>query len=281
MTDETREGIIIRDGAVLVTLGSGSSIASATLSSPTLTNPTLSGTVIGAASTLISNGIAFINISSGSIGNNGALSGVTALPRIYAEGAYIRLPAGAIAAGVPAAAAWYWCVFSSTTAGTIYNSTYTSGIPVVGTQTAFSTTGPGAYTGITTEVTMIQYDLTAGQMGTNGRVLFENKWTMTNNANAKTGNTKFGGTGVGVSTGTVLTSLLNVIERPSIQNRGSASVQIGSVANSGFFGIGSSGSGITYLAINTAAAVTISRTSTKATATDNIILESVADELLR
>src|ERR1043165_8686523 len=96
---------------------------------------------------LSTSGIPFIKASSGTMGNNCAISAMTALPRTFSGGAYLWLPAGAIAAGVPAAASWYWFVASSTTAGTCYNSTYTSGTPTAGTLTAFSTTGPGAFTG--------------------------------------------------------------------------------------------------------------------------------------
>jgi hypothetical protein len=130
------------------------SAGGASLDNQTFANPTITGAVTGTATGLpfvyAKWTIPVITGSSGSIGNNGALTGFTATPaRLFAEGAYVYYPANAIAAGV--AAGFYWTVFSSTTAGTIYNSTYTTGVPVAGTLTAFATTGPGAYTGSTTE----------------------------------------------------------------------------------------------------------------------------------
>jgi hypothetical protein len=130
------------------------SAGGASLDNQTFANPTITGAVTGTATGLpfvyAKWTIPVITGSSGSIGNNGALTGFTATPaRLFAEGAYVYYPANAIAAGV--AAGFYWTVFSSTTAGTIYNSTYTTGTPVAGTLTAFATTGPGAYTGATSE----------------------------------------------------------------------------------------------------------------------------------
>src|SRR5690349_20306203 len=111
----TREGVLYDDtGAMVVTLGSGATIPSATFTSPTITNPTVSGIPVGIPYVLAQCGIPFIKASSGTMGNNGALSGLTALPTTYAK-AFIWLPAGAIAAGVPAAATWYYVQMSSTT----------------------------------------------------------------------------------------------------------------------------------------------------------------------
>ena len=94
--------------------------------------------------TLASIGIPFVIVSSGSMGNNGALSGITAVKATYVN-AYVYLPADAISAG--SAAGWYYAVFSSTTAATVYDNVYTSGVPTIpGSPTAFVTTGPGAYT---------------------------------------------------------------------------------------------------------------------------------------
>lgn len=93
---------------------------------------------------LLSSTIPFVMVSSGTMGNNGALSGLTAVAFAYPR-AYVYLPSGAISAG--SAAGWYYAVFSYTTAATVYNNTYTTGTPTVpASPTAFVTTGPGAYT---------------------------------------------------------------------------------------------------------------------------------------
>ena len=113
--------------------------------------------------------------SSGSIGNNGALTGITALTNTAGlllgagNGVYMYFPLNAIATGI--AAGWYYVVLYSTTAGTIYNNTYTSGVPTIPTSpTAFVTTGPGAYTQTTAAITSYQFTVIGNTLGANGAV---------------------------------------------------------------------------------------------------------------
>jgi hypothetical protein len=222
--------------------------------------------------------IPFVKLSTGSIGNNGALTAITALPTTYAN-AYVWVPAGAIAAGVPAAATWYFAQFSSTTAATIFNNTYTTGIPTIPTSpTAFSTTGPGAFTGDTGTVTGPQYTLLGGAMGANGLWRAYEKWSATNNANAKSKNTTFGGSNL---TGIIsLASTVTWQDIQELQNRGTQATQIVGVNSTGATGIGSFGASVPiYRSIDTSANVTITRQMTAGTATDNVILESYADEV--
>ena len=107
--------------------------------------------------------------SSGTIGDNGALSAITAFTTTYSDGVYLYFPAGKIFAG--SLADHYYCVMSNTTTGTIYNNTYTSGIPAIpASLTPFVTTGPGAYTQALTEITTLSFPdiIPAGFMGING-----------------------------------------------------------------------------------------------------------------
>ena len=131
--------------------------------------------------------IPFILPGAGTMGNNGAITGLTSLPRTYnAPGAYIYLPAGAIASG--SAAGWYWFVASSATAGTVYNNTYSSGTPAApGSPTAFSTTGPGAWT-LATATYFNAYTLAiAGNVvGVNGSVRLTGDVSFSSSTNAKT-----------------------------------------------------------------------------------------------
>ncbi len=145
-------------------------------------------------STITASGIVFIYPSSGTMGNNGALSGITALPYTFSNGAYIFLPAGAVAAGVPASATWYWVVMSSTTAGTVYNSTYAGGEPVAGTATAFATTGPGAFTAGTGAATSITVTVPANTIGINNVVEVAGSWANINSGGTKSVITKIGAT---------------------------------------------------------------------------------------
>ncbi len=182
--------------------------------------------------TIVRSGIPFIKSSSGTMGNNGAISAMTALPRIYSGGAWIYLPAGAICAactasvggggaGNASAVGWYWFVGSSTTAGTVYNSNYTTGIPVIGTTTALAETGPGAYAGITGAITALSVTVPGNSMGINGQVVVDVLYSHSNvGTNLYT--IQYGGiTCMAVSQTTVLTAIANC----TVANRGNTAQQ--------------------------------------------------------
>lgn len=142
-------------------------------------NPTKSPVIV--SSSAIPVGIP----SSGSIGNNGALTGLTAFPVTYSAGIYLYFPAGAIAAG--SAAGKYWTVMSSTTAGTIFNNTYTSGeLTAPASNTAFVTTGPGAYVQDVTEITLRSSTGVTPLMGPTGQLRMSFLLNFPTSANAKT-----------------------------------------------------------------------------------------------
>lgn len=206
------------------------------------------------------------------MGNNGALTGLTALPRTYSSGGYIWLPAGAIAAGVPAAASWYWFVGSSTTAGTVYNSTYTSGHPRPGTATAFATTGPGAFTGDTGTIVGPSITVPANSMGINGRVEVSDARMFNNTAGNKINKVKLGGTDIFTTTET--TQISHVLGMAYAQNRGVTGAQ-----SIGYFYSTSNGSvsGTNIVidgAIATTADTTVTFTFAVAVATDYSVLEN-------
>lgn len=140
--------------------------------------------------------------SSGTMGNNGALTLTTALQNIMSDGCWMSLPVGSIAAGIPAAAGMkYWVVMSSTTVGTVYNNTYTPGTtpptpPVA--PTAFVTTGPGAFTQvISTDVTAYSVTVPANTMGPNGSIDIELWCRANNSAGTKATRCFFGGQNLG------------------------------------------------------------------------------------
>lgn len=142
---------------------------------------------------LSQSGIPFILPSSGTMGNNGALTALTALAQTYSDGCYMYFAAAQIAAG--STAGWYWTVMSSTTAGTVFNNVYTSGQPTVpSSNTAFATTGPGAITGVTTSIPAITVSLVGGSMGNNGELTFEMFDVQPNTAGTKSLNVTLGGT---------------------------------------------------------------------------------------
>lgn len=114
---------------------------------------------------------------SGSMGNNGAVTLGTALDVIYTGGLWLYFPAGAVAAGVPAAPTFLWTVMSSTTVGTVYNSTFDGlSVPAVGsTATPYATTGPGAYTGVTAATVVATIPVAANLLGSTGAIIGD--WT--------------------------------------------------------------------------------------------------------
>lgn len=232
---------------------------------------------LGVPYVIAKSAIPFVKLSSGSIGNNGALSGITALQKAYA-GAYVYVPAGGIAAGVPAAATWYWAVFSTTQAATIYNSIYTTGVPTAGVTTAFATTGPGAFTGATGAVTAQNYAMAGGSMGANGALRMNDQSTGTSNANAKTVTLQFGATAV--SPAFSLASNSSMVTQVAVRNRGAQNDQICTINNAAIFGTGISNSATLFTGIDTSASVTVTRTLNAATATDNVVLEAFEDTVI-
>lgn len=204
--------------------------------------------------------------SSGTIGNNGALSALTALPTTYAQ-CYMYFPINAIAAGV--AAGMYYVVMSSTTAGTIYNNQYTggeAGIPA--NPTAFVTTGPGAYTQTTgAAITLETSTLTGGMMGIDGQLFIYPVWSHNNNANSKIEAITLGGTTVASWTQGATAQASYCVR---VSNRMNAARQV-VVPNAAF---GASATALTYLTKDTSADLVLARTAQLAVATDYIVLES-------
>lgn len=210
--------------------------------------------------------------SSGTMGNNGALSGLTALNQTYSEGIYLYFPANAIFAG--SSAGLYFTVMSSTTAGTVYNNTYTSGIPYApSSNTAFSTTGPGVYTQVNTEITLLTIPIPGGLLGKNGQCIIEALYEYQNSAGTKTIRVKIGGTNFAAPINYTTTVVMRMLSR--FQNINSESFQR-------FIGVAASPAGSpTYTAattawasasINTASNQNLTVTGQLNTATSNLFL---------
>jgi hypothetical protein len=212
-------------------------------------------------------GVAVILPSSGSIGNNGALTLTTALPYIV-DKCYMYFPANAIAAGV--AAGLYYVEMSSTTAGIIYNNTYSSGSPTLPSKTAFATTGPGAYTQTTgADLTLISTTLAGGAMGINGSLAFYPQGSIPNNANTKTLKVSIGGV---VVSQLAQTTIIQENVPTTFRNRGA---QNSNVSNGGGGGFSTSVAvAPTYSTIDTSSNQTVLLTARLANALDYLVLES-------
>lgn len=226
----------------------------------------------GVPYTLAQSAIPFILPSSGSMGNNGAVSGLTALPTTYSGGAWMYFAASQIVSG--SAAGWYWFVGSSTTAGTVFNSTYTSGPVTAGTATAFVTTGPGAFTGEIAEHGGPSITIPAGAMGPNGSLEVWIHSAGTNNANSKQWFPYFNGIAGTVLSGANIASNLNEMALVRTSNRGSAAAQITNPVGAGS-GMGATSGTAVFTSVNTAVSNTYDISLKHAgAATDNMILEA-------
>jgi hypothetical protein len=219
-------------------------------------------------------GISIILPASGSIANNGALTLGTALTTTYSVantgGCYMYFATDTIAVGVPAGL--YYVVMSSTTVGTIYNNTYTSNVPIAPVSpTPFVTTGPGAYTQTTSEVTLITPTIPGGLMGKNGRLTSSGLMVAPANTNSKTVKLKSGA--IAIRTYAAANSGSNsfdLFESFGLRNRNSESIQISGVTSISGYVQGIGGSAFTGLNINTASNFTLSLTGQLAVATDYI-----------
>lgn len=210
--------------------------------------------------------------SSGSVGANGALSGITALPTTYSAGAWMHFPAGAVYSG--SAAGFYWTVMSSTTAGTIYNSTFTPGTSTfcsTGTTTAVSDAGPGAYTASTSEIDMAYWTIPANSMGPNGWAELSEIRVNNNSGNNKTHQVRYSGTGSTIVYQVILTTGPEHQNNVIIRNRGATNRNmVFGISNTPYTaGAGTPG----YMTVDTTANTNLVTTGTKAVATDNVILE--------
>lgn len=232
---------------------------------------------VGGVLKLGASGMMTGNAPTGTIGDNGALTLGTALSVIYAN-CYLHFPANAISAG--SAAGLYYVVMSSTTVGTIYNNLYTSGDPTApAVPTPFVTTGPGAYTGATTEITLRSYTIPAGLMRANSAI--RNAWRggWNNSAGSKTQRVKLGATATYLLAGT--TTVGNAIMQ-IMQNRGQLAKQV-EITDDNAGGVPwrtASTGAMSITTINTANATTVSFTGTMAVATDYILCEAFQCEVL-
>lgn len=216
----------------------------------------------------------FIGIpSSGSVGNNGALTGLTVQNQL-AAGGYMYFPADKIAVGV--AAGLYWVVMSGTTAGTIYNNKYTGGkIEQPATLVPFVTTGPGAFTQSLIEITLFSLTIPGGIIGPYGSLRLRLTGYNNNNANTKTYKASLGAFNF---LSIPVTATWSLPTMKSITNRGVQTSQI-----AGYIGSGDSGpinANNAYGSVDTSADTVLTVTGQLAVASDFIYIESIVLEVI-
>lgn len=216
-------------------------------------------------------GIPMILVSSGSIGNNGALTGVSTLPVTYAD-CYMYFPANAIYTG--SAAGLYYTKMSSATAGTIYKNVYTSGIPTIpANPTAFVTTGPGAYTQTTgSNINLLTVSVPGGYLGNNGTLQIGTMWSNIGNTDNKIMAISFGGTDVQKVTQATAANI-SAEWTTEVMNRGKPTVQVfGPITQVGH---GASTAAMVQGSIDTTTAQNVIAYAQLATATDWVVLEGI------
>lgn len=256
----------IQSGAVLKAVsGVG------TASNVTITGGSITG-VSGVPYTLAMGGIPLIGLSSGSVASNGAISGITALPLTYSA-AYCWFPANILAASI--AAGWYYCTFSSGTAGTAFLNTYTSGVPTIPTSPTAVSAGQGAFTGDIGEEFGVTVTVPANALGATGSLRIGYSTLQTNNANTKTLKVRWSGNG-GSTFGSQ--SLASVVGSGAI-------MEINNQATSANFSQALSSYGgtvntVANQAIDSTASTTVVFSMQRGTATDNIVLYPPVVEVL-
>jgi hypothetical protein len=243
--------------------------------SVTATNSLTGGTITGtpAVYTVGVSAIPFIYLSSGSVAAGGGISAITALPLAYPS-AYCWFPANALATTI--AAGWYYCTFSTTTAGTAFLNTYAgTGAASIPSSPTAVTDGKGAFTSDTTSHAGPTIAVPANALGINGQLRIVATFQFNNTAGTKTPTISYGGSNL---VATALTSQLFVKWLADLMNTGAAGKQEAhtmGLANSGLLT-----NVPALLTVDTTASQNVVMTLTKNTATDNLIMERYSIEVL-
>ena len=214
----------------------------------------------------------------GTMGANGAVTLGTALNTTYSGGVWLYYPAGAAYSG--SAAGFYWTVMSSTTAGTVYTNTYvpgTSSFDIPASPTAVVDAGPGAFTGVTSEITAISVTVPGGLMGKHGSLRWSLLFTHNNSANNKVLTHKFGAVSIATSTRTTTTTSR---ESNCVINAGRADKQIANGGGVAFADGNTTVPNPSIQSIDTGVDKVLSFTLTHGTATDFATLDRTVVEVL-
>lgn len=215
------------------------------------------------------------NAPSGTIGSNGALTLGTALVGStvsgwYDRGIWLNYPANAITGSN--GAGYYWTVFTSATAATVYNNTYTPGSNVgagswrIPTTSAFTGTTGAAYTGVTTATSTHSLSIAGNTLGSHGQIQINVTHRNNGTAGAKAVSTLLGGSAIGYLTSQT-TNTFNT-DSALIYNQGATDRQYSAFTSSAH---GTSGG--QARSIDTTQVQTFSLSQTVAVATDWSVIE--------
>lgn len=226
-------------------------------------------TVLGQAS------VPMIMIGSGLMVANGVGTATTALATTYPN-AYCYFGLNAIASGVPAG--WYYTVFTTSTAFTVFNNIYTSGTPTIPVSpTAFSTTSPVSYTGVSSLQASYVLAIPGNTLGINGGIRADMSVTYTNTAAAKTISILYDALTFMTGAFTTTAALAGIW---GFKNRGTAGIQIG-ISQSGSPPFQSQSADLPRGTVDSTVAKNLVVNLTNGTPlTNNIVLESITIEFL-
>jgi hypothetical protein len=185
-----------------VAVGPGVQIWDSTIGTGTfLTSDGITFNSLNPTRLIAQSGIPLILPSSGTLSAVGALSGITALAATYPN-CWMFFPANAIA--TTSAAGMYFVQMSSTTAGTVFQNTFTSGSPTIPAASALiPCTTASNYTTLTaTNESVVTIPIPANSMGANGRIALRFGATNNNSAGAKQANVLWAGASLGGTSNT-------------------------------------------------------------------------------
>lgn len=259
--------------------GGGGAFGTAAITGGTISGVTLGGVIDASGATRLTglwrdvahSNIPLIGLSTGSVAANGAISGITALPQIYPR-AFCYFPANILATAIPAG--WYYCTFSTTTAGVAFLNSWTPGTapPTVPTSPTAVTDGKGAFTGDTAEQQLI-IPIAAGALGPNGMIEAWGRSGHTNSAGTKTFRIRHGGAAGNAYLQATQTTTIFGHYYAYIGNAGTELTQSGSGA--GTISTGTAFGQVTQLGtIDTTAATDVRFANVRNTATDNAVIEA-------
>lgn len=222
-----------------------------------------------------------ILVPNGTVATNGTITLGTALPTIYAGGAWIRLPANAIVGG---SAGLYWCVFSSTTVGVVktdYVDPANGFVPYVATGAVTATGSNVAYTQTTgSDITLCNVLLQGNTLGNTSSLRISRSIFANNNSG---GNKIFSikwDTNILILNKTRTTTVLEAWGPFTVSNRGVLNRQVSVGPSYITDGATSGASASAYTSVDTSTDKNIMCTGNIAVATDYIVLEGFVFEIL-
>lgn len=214
---------------------------------------------------------------SGTMGANGAVTLGTALNIVYSAGVWLYFPAGAVF--TDSVAGFYWTVMTGTTAGVVYNTTYTPGVDSFDIPTspvAVVAAGAGAWVGETAYKTALSFVIPGGSLGNHGVFRSVSGVTVSSTGGSKAIDNLINGISFGSYN--ITNTPTNSIVR-AFQNRGTPNVQFAGRSNQPNSESYSASVAVIQMAHDTTQDVTITVWLDIAVATDYIVLENYYAEI--